>query len=482
MPRTVVREGIEPNIPSSLKGDRKRKFAKDAMLAVNCIRYLFRKQGTGFLLACDIIFARMPDPERKQVPDIPGVKRGGEFFKGFSPEMGGQKSAFRRRVEFGKTPLDLCLVNMRQVGSLTKPFLGREEGNTGLAELWEPRVDLSDGSVITWRWGSRKTGGGDYSDYIPIGGRKLDAKFNYGEIPPGWTVAVLVPQKVKGGIEAAMRQQNEIAHDYGKEVGPEKARVDETFDLLYETSSAFAMGDVTSESDLSELAATAENHFKIHGLLESNDSIWQRVVTYTLKATQKDKINRVNPLISRIRVRAAFLAGTEREMIARSASDKAENVYYHLALIRAGIRLKIKMAADTLDDLCGFSPGKLAQDPVMLEGSATSTTEQGREIGQYLETISNDVLAKIQPAPYLLPATIARIILTGETTFKNNEERDRALKILNGSGYIKYLDSSAVRWLKEKKPLVARSRMRLTHDLLNQSLRDPETSDTKVFD
>ena len=143
--------------------------------------------------ACDIIFARMPEPERKQVPEVPGVKRGGEFFKGLSPEMGGQKSASRRRVEFGETPLDLCLINMGQAGRLSLPFLGREEGNPGLAELWEPRVDPSDGSVITWRWRSRKTDGGDFSDYVAIAGRKLDAKFNYSQIPPRWTVAVLDP-------------------------------------------------------------------------------------------------------------------------------------------------------------------------------------------------------------------------------------------------------------------------------------------------
>ena len=140
------------------------------------------------------------------------------------------------------------------------------------------------------------------------------------------------------------------------------------------------------------------------------------------------------------------------------------------------------MAADTLDDLCGFGRGKRARDPLMLEQSETSTARQGWELEQYLKVISTDVLSKIQPAPYLLHATIARIILMGETAFKNNEEKVVALDILKGSNYYNFLDNSAVRWLREKRPLVARTRMRLAYDLLRQSLNDPETTDIKVFD
>lgn len=415
------------------------------------------------------------------VPEIPGVQRGADFFRGLSVEMGGQKSGSKRRVEYGETPLDLYLIKLSQAGTLGLPFLGRGEGDKS-ADLWEPRVDPSDGSVITWRWENQKEDKHDFSDYVAIAGRKLSTRFNYGQVPPGWTVSVLVPQRIKEGIEAAMRQQDEITHDYKKDAGPEKARVDETFDLLYETSAAFVMGEVRTQDNLKSLAKSAEDHFTIHGLLDSSDPIWARVVAYTLKATEKDRINRINPLISRVRARAAFLAGTEREMIARSAGTKAEKVYRHLEIVRAATRLKMRMAIDTLDDLCGFSRGKLAQDQVMFEGSETSTTRQGWVLEQYLKVISNDVLRSIQPAPYLVPATAGRVILTGETAFKINNDKQAALKILEGRGYLKFLNNSAVRWLREKRPLVARTRMLLAFSLLKQCLTDPRTTDIKVFD
>ncbi|MCX6704247.1 MAG: hypothetical protein NTZ07_02260, partial [Candidatus Woesebacteria bacterium] len=216
----------------------------------------------------------MVDIERKQVPEIPGVKRGGDFFKGLSVEMGGQKAGSRRRGEFGEMPLDLYVIKLNQAGYMSMPFLGREKSDE-LAELWEPRVDPSDGSVITWRWEGQKSDRYDYSDCIAFAGRKMNTGFNYNRVPPGWTVSMIIPQRVKEGIEAAMRQQDEIAHDYGKEVGPEKARVDETFDLLYETSAAFAMGEVNNQDDLKDLAKLAESHFIVHGLLDSKDPIWQ---------------------------------------------------------------------------------------------------------------------------------------------------------------------------------------------------------------
>lgn len=423
----------------------------------------------------------MADPERKPVPEIPGVMRGENFFKDKPLEMAGQELASRRRKDFGEMPLDLYVIKLIQAGYMSLPFLGRED-NDKSAELWEPRVDPRDGSVITWRWENQKADRYDYSDCVAFAGKRLNSSFNYNHIPQGWTISRLIPQKIKEGLEAAMRQQDEIAHDYGKDVGPEKARVDETFDLLYETSSAFAMGEVNSQGDLNTLAKLAEEHFTAHGLLDSEDSIWQRVVTHTLRSVDRDSRQRINPLISRVRARAAFLAGTEREMVARSVGSKAEKVYSHLALIRAGIRLRIQMAIDSLDDICGFSKGKFAQDPVMFEHSQTSTARQGWELEQDLKVISNDVLRKIQPAPYLFTVTVARIILMGETAFRNNEEKEAALEIIKGSNYYKFLGDSAVRWLREKRPLVAKTRMRLAHDLLRQGLNDQRTTDIKVFD
>jgi hypothetical protein len=416
------------------------------------------------------------------VLNIPGVSRGGDFFKGKTPEMAGQLLGSRRRVEYGGTPIDLCLVRLRQAEYLNLPYLGLDEVGSKSAKFWEPRVDPSDGSVVTWRWESQKADKRDFSEYIAFAGAKVNIKFNYGQIPSGWTVGILVPQRVKGGIEAAMRQQDEISHDYGKDNGPEKARVDETFNLLYDASSAFVMGEVNSESGLNALGKSVEDHFKAHGLLESNDSIWQRVVTHTLNAAEKDRLHRVNPLVSRVRIRAAFLAGTEREMIARSVGDKAEKVYSYLAVVRAGIRLRIKLAIDMLDDVCAFSKGRIAQDPIMRERSQTYTTRQGWELVQYVKIISNNVLRGIQPAPYLKPVTAARIILAGETALKNDEERTLVFNVLDKGGYFLFMNDSAVSRLREKRLFVAEKRMRLAYDLLRQNLNDPKTTDLKVFD
>jgi hypothetical protein len=431
---------------------------------------------------CGIIFAQMSDKERKQGLNIPGVQRGADFFRGVAVEMAGQKSASRRRVEYGEAILDLYLIKTRNAGYLNLPVLGRDEGNSKSAAFWEPRVDPTDGSVITWRWESQKTETRDFADCIPLAGKKINAKFNYSQVPQEWKIGMLTPQKVKEGIEAAMRQQDEIIHDYGKDMGSEVTRVSTTFDLLYDASSAFIMGDVRSEKDLEELANTVEAHFKDHGLLESDDSVWQKVVGYTLKAAEKDKLNRINPLVSRIRVRAAFIAGTEKEMVVKSVGTKAEKVYRQLEIVRAGTRLKIRTAIEVLDSLCGFSKGVVATDIIMREGNSTCTAKEGWETEQYLKTVSEDILRGIQPAPYLIPVTSARIILIGENSFKNKNESVIGMNLLKGTDSFIHLDNFASRMLKNRNPQAARRIIFKAYSKLNEILGDPKTTNIRVFD
>ena len=458
-----------------------KKVTTDFISGVNCTRYLNRKQGTGFI-GCGIILAQMQERDPKQVPEIPGVKRGGEFFKGKNPEMAGQELASRRRVEFGETPLDLCLIETLKAENLYMPLLGRDEDSAKGMNFWEPRVHRIDGSVITWRWERQDPNRRDFSGYFAFAGRKANSKFKYAEVPASWTVGVLVPQVVKEGIEAAMRQQDEIAHDYRGGVGPEASRVDEIFDLLFDTSAAFTVGDIKNPSDLNLIAREAETILKNHGLMESKDYTWRRVVNFTLAATQEDRINRVNPLASRVRARAAFLAATEREMIGRSVGTKAEKVYQYLATVRAGIRAKIQMAADALDDIYGLSKSKVAKDAVMRGREITCTTRESLDLEQYALTVANEILKDIQPAPYLVPVTKARIILAGEKAFADGHEEATILRVLGESDYKKFINNSAARGSREKKPMVVLPRVRLAHDLLKQCLNNPRTTDIKVFD
>jgi hypothetical protein len=81
-----------------------------------------------------------------------------------------------------------------------------------------------------------------------------------------------------------------------------------------------------------------------------------------------------------------------------------------------------------------------------------------------------------------VPVTASRIILAGRKAFENNQEKITMLRVMGGSNYIKYMEDSAARWAREKKPLVVEPRVRLAHDLLKQSLNDPRTTDLKVFD
>ncbi len=433
-------------------------------------------------VGCGIIFAQMPNIERKHVPEIPGVKKGGEFFKGKSPEIAGQELASRRRLEFGETPLDLCFVDNFKAEYLNMPVLGRGEEPLTKANFWEPRVHRVNGSVITWRWEKRDSERRDFSGYTAFAGNKIDSKFKYSEIPVSWKVAVLVPQVVKDGIEAAMRQQDEIAHDYRAGVGPEADRVDETFDLLFNISAVFAAGEIEDQSKLNLKAREAESVLRDNGLLESKDEIWRRIVNFTLDATKEDRMGRINPLVSRVRTRAAFLAATEREMIGRSVGTKAEKVYQHLAIIRSGIRAKMQMAVDTLDDIYGLTRRRVAKDIAMRERKITCSTEESLDLEQYALTVANEVLRGIQPAPYLVPVTAARIILAGEKAYKNGQEEITVRRILGGNDYIKFLNDSAARQARERKPLVVEPRVRLAHDILKQSLNDPRTTDLKVFD
>jgi hypothetical protein len=409
--------------------------------------------------------------EEKQLPLIPGVSRGGDFFRGKSIEAAGQKLASRRRMEYGSIPLDLCLVENDKAEFLTFPYLGREESSGKYAQLWEPRVDPKDGGVIITRWQKPKPGRTDFSEYFAFAGENINSKFNYSQVPPGWRIGILVPQKIKDGIEAAMRQQNEIAHDYGKNRGPEDDRITEITNRLYEISSAFSMGDVKSEQDLNALAMDVEDLFKTHGIIDTGDSVWQKVVEYTMKAADKDRLNRINPLISRTRVRAAFLAITEREMIGRSIGTKADKVYRRLSIVRNVIRMKIKTAADALNDNLGE-----------YGGVERCTVKTGWNLEQLLKTISQDVLGNIQPAPYLEPVLASRAILIGEQMFKNNNEKQAGLRILSADQAARFLNFPAVYGLRHGNLAAAMIKMKNARWILEAILEDPKTKDIKVFD
>jgi len=415
----------------------------------------------------------------KEVPQIPGVERGANFFKDKPVEMAGQELASRRRVEFGEKPLDLCLIKTADALYLNYPYLGRDETSEESAKLWEPRVSSRDGSVITWRWKDPNPDRQEFSDYIAFAGRKLDEKFNYSQVSTTWSKSILVPQVIKEGIEKAMRQQNEVAHDY-RELEAEGARISETFDLLFESSSAFAVGNI-SQSELNGLAREAEKTFKAHGLLQSRDSIWQRVVKFTLDAMENDRRGRINPLVSRVRARAAFLAATEREMIGRSVGTKAEKVYERLAIVRAGIRADIEIATEVLDTICGFSGLVVADNEVMREGKTTCTEEEAREIRRTLAVVSGDILGRVQPEPYLTLVISARSVLMGEKVYGNDKEKAAILGILSKTGYASFLKDSAADRLEQHLPRVAERRIFLAYSLLKRSLWDKKTGDTRVF-
>ncbi|MCK4815685.1 hypothetical protein KA005_07945, partial [bacterium] len=261
---------------------------------------------------------------------IPGVKRG--FPKGQSIETGRERIAARARVETSEKRVDLIIIESAKENFLDLPIIG--PSNLGYPASWIPRYEEDTGAIITTKWRKGPTEINEKgkqtlkkSEGFSIIRKPEHVKnVDLSSFPKCWSVIRLIPQRIEGGIEAAMRQQDGVRRDYGIFGGIEQEKISDLFVEIQKLTEPFLHGGL-SRSELTEVAEKTSVMIKELKLSKIKGSIYQRMINSLLRAGQEDRLGRVDPLISRTLLRSAYLDAVKREVMTRLSREKANNVF-----------------------------------------------------------------------------------------------------------------------------------------------------------
>lgn len=386
--------------------------------------------------------------------------------------------AENRKNRFSEEKLDLMVISKEQEKILDYPAVGNYRKESIQYPIWVPRVNPVSGSVIVSRWGKYTERALDFDKDIIFGGKRKNEALVIPQYPKSWNIKRLILLNVEGGLEPAMRQQDLIAHDYSED-GVEKGKVDEVFQEINEISGEFINGNIKTQNDLSKIAFEAEMVLKRNGMLDSRSNIWKTVIDKVAKAAQKDSLGRVNPMISRILLRSAFLENVKNEIKMPNTEGKAENIYRWLEEERAYTRMQIENAAISLEMIIGLNEYRgldIFENPQIKHVNFDYWT-----VSQLLKAISKQILSQVQCAPYLGPVTIARKYLTG-AYFENSSEE----KLINQR--LQYIKMPKLRegmcaedYLRAKDSTGARQHIKYAHGVLKALLNDPDTLAVNTF-
>src|SRR3972149_7282168 len=274
--------------------------------------------------------------ERKQVPDIPGVSRG--FPAGVPIETAASLQVERVKGSFPNERADIFLVDVKRRDYLKLPFLGIDA--TIKPPAWVPRYDPITGDVYTMRWNKPDLGVelnvADSSDglfvelknkkYLVVGGEKYYYLKSTKKMAKKWDIQQLVPQKVVDGIEAAMRQQDEIMRDYHFDTGVETEQVT---DILSQIKGVFEYLNegILSEHTFRRVAAQTEQIFQRHGLLTAKDPLKSDVVKKLKELSIRDRFGRRNPSAAKWKLISGLLKVVKRKLVTGFVSDKAVRTF-----------------------------------------------------------------------------------------------------------------------------------------------------------
>jgi hypothetical protein len=396
-----------------------------------------------------------------------GIRRGFPP-KGVSIETAREAFASRIRARSKEDSIDLILLDSKDVKFFS--LLPLTQGYSDNSPSWIPRFDPVSGSVWTTRLGNIKTG----SEYLifkkPVTSKKVDLD----NIPRSWSVKRLIPQEHKSGIESAMRQQDEIAHDYsGKKYGVEYQKVEALLTQIHNLSEIFQKPNL-SFNDFGDMATKTVNILKSEiGISTSRDNIQNRIVKSILKSKEKDRLGRVNPMISRIHLRSAYLNAVKQEIYSGFVEQKAKRVYDLLFVERNTTRSLIENAVEAIDELGGFGKNKIGNSILTEEfyraDPAKITDHEITKIINSLKAIVQTSLRQIRVEPYFRNARMAESLLIYPEHLKTNN-------------YNKFEEKPCVEsFIRMRKPVEAHVRLQGAYSLLNEVLNDEEYKDIKVF-
>lgn len=423
--------------------------------------------------------------KEKTVPDIPGVSRG--FPAGVPIDAAAQLQVTKTKERFSHLRADIFLIDAEKVDYLKLPTLIRELPVK--PPPWMPRYEPISGAVYTMRWNEPDLGltpavtfskdglfiRTETKRYLVIGGEKYHYLATFKKVAKSWDVRQLVPQRVEDGIEAAMRQQDEIMKDYQFNVGVETGQVAEVLSQI-EGLFEYLNQSTVSEATFNGVALRAEDIFRRHGLLFAKDPFKTDIVGTLQKVSLKDSLGRRNPSAAKWRLVSALLKTIKRKLVTGFVNDKSVRIFSVLLTEREIERLNLEDGKRIMEQIGGFS-GRLGanifsnyfNNPKQIPDNSIT------QAGEFLEDLVRERFRSAKVAPYLLPARIIEAMLVG----RRLDREKTTEKILTGYSAAKELDEpSVVDLLRMRKPAEALKRFSDAYVITKELLNDP---DHKVY-
>lgn len=158
---------------------------------------------------------------------------------------------------------------------------------------------------------------------------------------------MIIPEIIEGGIEDAMRQQNHVnRHYHDKEFNQIADLAKDIHDFSYN----FVEKGLNTER-LEILGEEIDELFKLYKIEKPRSPFIKEIVVKLSKSIARDSLGRINPLVSRTRVRSAYWNAIKQEVLGSLAETKSARIYDFLLLERESMRTNLSIAKEYLAEL-----------------------------------------------------------------------------------------------------------------------------------
>jgi|GEM_PF-5153398 len=311
------------------------------------------------------------------------------------------------------------------------PEYDRLQKLQSISEKTEPgdvRID-GVGNIYTTRWRVRETiEAGGHRQLVSISNHPhrvlspTDKEREYlRHLPRTVDVPVveLLFSGVDSGVETAIRQQCHILEGYqsredviGKEAGQAMSVVVKADEL----ANVFIHKNMKNK-DLVDLSLEIAILLEDKELINPKDPNKKKMKDMLARAAQEDSTGKVNPMISRIRLRAAYMAGVRRLTVNGLIRKKYNSNLHRLIYEREVTRWALERAVTQLEIIMGHVGFRKDTARTPLQACAISNL--------LVKSVAEEFLTIPRVKPYLAPARTAAILLNG--CREDEKEENRAI-------------------------------------------------------
>jgi hypothetical protein len=203
-----------------------------------------------------------------------------------------------------------------------------------------------------------------------------------------------------------------------------------------------------------------------------------------MRAGKRDSLGRVNPLVSRVLLRSAYLNTVSREVVTRLSREKSERVFELLLVERNMTRLMLGNTMEAIECYAGLGNEfgeQLLTDPYYEENPREIANNDIHGLRDDMKAIVDIGLKPVRVMPYIFTARLSEAMLTSELL--RNTGDDVALKGLLRHYRVdmEKMHPSAEELVRKREMADARNTMRHVHGLIEATLDDPDNSVYTVF-